>query len=230
MHRAVTSIGRRTIGVFQRLSKETDTSMPVRSPRVRVLRRLGTQLPGLTSKTADRRPLPPGDHGAKTTRRRHSALRIRLDEKQKVRFNYGVTEGQMERYLATARALPGNTGESLLTLLERRLDNVVFRLGFARTIPAARQLISHGHIRVGDQRVDRPSYLLDTGETISLGTRARERESLRAVAEKGPSLRLPSYLLRDPDDVCSGRVIAMPARADVPFPVTEALIIEFYAR
>ena len=204
--------------------------MPVRSPRVRIVRRLGTQLPGLTSKTADRRPLPPGDHGAKATRRRTSALKRRLDEKQKVRFNYCVTERQMERYLEAARALPGNTGESLLMLLERRLDNAVFRLGFARTIPAARQLVSHGHIRVGDQRVDRPGYLVDAGETISLDPRARENESLLAVAERGPALRLPSYLQRDPDDVCSGRVMARPARADVPFAVTEALIIEFYAR
>ncbi len=141
--------------------------MPVRSPRVRIVRRLGTQLPGLTT---------------------------------------------------------------LLMLLERRLDNTVFRLGFARTIPAARQLISHGHIRVGDQRVDRPGYLLEVGETISLAPQARERESLRTVAEQGPLLRLPSFLRSDPDDTCSGRVVSRPARADVPFPVTEALIIEFYAR
>jgi small subunit ribosomal protein S4 len=204
--------------------------MPVRGPRLKILRRLGTQLPGLTAKTADRRPFPPGEHGSATTRRRPSSLRRRLEEKQKVRFNYGVTEGQMERYLDAARALPGNTGENLLMLLERRLDNAVFRLGLARTIPAARQLIVHGHVRVGERRVDRPGYRLEIGEQVSLGSRARSSESLRACAELGPSLRLPSYLRRDPDDVCAGRVVNLPARADVPFPVAEALIIEFYAR
>jgi small subunit ribosomal protein S4 len=204
--------------------------MAVRGPRLKIVRRLGTQLPGLTAKTADRRPFPPGEHGATATRRRPSSLRRRLEEKQKVRLNYGVTEAQMERYLDDARALPGNTGENLLMLLERRLDNAVFRLGFARTIPAARQLIVHGHVRVGERRVDRPGYRLEIGETVSLGPRARESESLRASTEVGPSLRLPSYLRRDPDDVCAGRVVTMPARADVPFPVSEALIIEFYAR
>lgn len=136
----------------------------------------------------------------------------------------------MERYLDAARSLPGNTGSNLLMLLERRLDNAVFRLGLARTIPAARQLIVHGHVRVGDRRVDRPGYRLEVGEMVSLSPRARDSAALRAPAELGPSLKLPSYLRRDPDDVCAGRVIALPARADVPFPLTEALIIEFYAR
>jgi len=204
--------------------------MPVRGPRLRILRRLGTQLPGLSAKTADSRPYPPGEHGPVPTRRRPSSLRRRLEEKQKVRFNYGVTERQMERYLDAARALQGNTGENLLMLLERRLDNAVFRLGFARTIPAARQLIAHGHVLVDERRVDRPGYRLEIGETVSLSSRARARESLRASAELGPLLRLPSYLRRDPDDVCAGRVVTLPARADVPFPVAEALIIEFYAR
>jgi small subunit ribosomal protein S4 len=150
--------------------------MPVRGRRLRILRRLGTQLPGLSAKTADRRPFPPGEHGAVPMRRRPSSLRRRLEEKQKVRFNYGVTESQMERYLNAARALQGNTGENLLMLLERA------------------------------------------------------RASLRASAELSPSLRLPSYLRRDPDDACAGRVVTLPTRADVPFPVAEALIIELYAR
>ena len=204
--------------------------MSVRGPRLRILRRLGTHLPGLSAKTADRRPFAPGEHGNSPSRKRPSSLRRRLEEKQKVRFNYGVTERQMERYLDDARALPGNTGINLLTLLERRLDNAVFRLGFARTIPAARQLIVHGHVRVGDHRVDRPSYRVAIGETISLAANARERESIRDVAESGPLLRLPSFLLRDPDDALAGRVVTLPSRADVPFPVAEALIIEYYAR
>lgn len=147
-----------------------------------------------------------------------------------MRFNYGVTERQMRRYLDVARHMPGRTGENLLLLLERRLDNTVFRLGFAPTIPAARQLVAHGHVRVGDQCVDRASYLVRAGETISLAPRARERTALRATVEDGPVLRLPGHLLRDPDDPFGGRVISDPARSDVPFPVSESLIVEFYAR
>ena len=109
--------------------------MPVRGPRLKIVRRFGTQLPGLTRKDGERRPYPPGQHGpASGQRRRKTTLfRRRLEEKQKVRFNYGVTERQLERYMARAVTMPGVTGHNLLALLERRLDNVVFRLGFAPT-------------------------------------------------------------------------------------------------
>lgn len=201
--------------------------MPVRTPRLKILRRLGVELPGLTRKRVpDAHPAP----RTSARRRRPSAYRLALEEKQKVRFNYGVTERQMRRYLEAARRMPGNAGENLLALLERRLDNVVFRLGLARTIPAARQLVVHGHVRVGERRVDRPGYLVRVGETIALSPRARSRDTLSAAAEAGPALRAPSHLRRDPDDPYTGRVIAPPARADVPFPLREALIIELYAR
>jgi small subunit ribosomal protein S4 len=204
--------------------------MPVRRPRLKILRRLGTPLPGLTRKTVDAEAPPPGAHGATARRRRPSPHGLRLREKQKVRFNYGVTERQLRRYLEAARVLPGATGENLLLLLERRLDNVVFRLGLAPTIPAARQLIAHGHVQVGGARVDRASYLVCIGEMVSLRPGARARPSLCAAAEQGPALRVPSFLRRDATDVGAGRVVALPARSDVPFPVSESLIIEFYAR
>lgn len=195
--------------------------MPVRSPRLKVLRRLGVALPGLTRKSVD---VSAATTAAPRSRRRPSAYRLALEEKQKVRFNYGVTEGQMRRYLEAARRLPGRTGENLLLVLERRLDNTVFRLGFAPTIPAARQLVSHGHVRVNGERVDRAAYLVDVGDTVSL--------TLQTAwdAKPEPVLRMPAHLRRDPGGAVAGRVISMPSRSDVPFPVRESLVVEFYAR
>lgn len=204
--------------------------MSIRRPRLKILRRLATPLPGLTRKSARPDALPPGAAGAARSRRRPSAHRRRLEEKQKVRFNYGVTERQLRRYLEAARRMPGRTGENLLLLLERRLDNVVFRLGLAPTIPAARQLVGHGHVQVGGRRVDRPGYMLGVGETVSLDAAARRRPALRASAEHGPMLRVPGYLQHLPDDDCAGRLIGLPVRADVPITVRESLIVEHYAR
>lgn len=204
--------------------------MPKRGPRLKITRRLGVELPGLTRKDASKRPTPPGQHGAKSARRRKSEYRKQLEEKQKLRYQYGVTETQLRRYLATALRQPGVTGEALLALLERRLDNVVWRLGYAPTIPAARQLVSHGNVRVNNQRVDRASYQVDVGDTIALSTRARERPSVVEQVERGPTVKLPSHLARDPGDGMVARVIGTPVRGDVPFVVNEAAIIEYYAR
>jgi small subunit ribosomal protein S4 len=204
--------------------------MAIRGPRLRIVRRLGANLPGLTRKSAERRPHPPGAHGAASARRRVSDFRRGLEEKQKARFNYGVSERQMRRYLELARALPGETGVNLLALLERRLDNVVFRLGLAPTIPAARQAVGHGHIQVNGRRLDRPGYLVRAGDAIALGAAARLRPSLLARAAEPPAVRLPGYLARDPGDALAGRVVGAPGRGDIPFAVSEALIIEHYAR
>ncbi len=203
--------------------------MPVRGPRLKKIRRLGTQLPGLTRKSTDRKPQPPGAHGAKPSRRRPSEYRRRLEEKQKLRFNYGVTERQMRRYVERARAASGPTGENLLALLERRLDNVVFRLGLAPTIPAARQLIAHAHVRVGEQVVDKAGYEVDLGDIISLTPSARVSAERRGSTCE-PSLKLPGYLEKNANDPCQGGVVAHPSRSDTPFPVREAMIVEFYAR
>jgi len=200
-------------------------------PRLKIIRRLGTPLPGLTRKDADKKPYPPGAHGNGGKRpNRPSAYRQRLVEKQKLRFNYGISEGQLRRYFERAARSGGVTGEALLALLERRLDNVVFRLGLAPTVPAARQLVAHGHVRVDGARVDRPGYLLRTGETVSMGERGRAIPDVVTSVEQGPQVRLPGFLAVDPSDRYSGRVMAMPMRADVPFVVDEAAIVEFYAR
>ena len=206
--------------------------MPKSRPRLKIIRRFGIQLPGLTRKSAEKKPYPPGQHGqSKTGRRKTSEFRRLLEEKQKVRFNYGVSEGQLRRYLALARKLPGRTGDNLLAVLERRLDNVVFRMGFAPTIPAARQLISHGNIRVNAKKLDRPSYLAESGDEVSVATgKTRERVQLIENVERGPQLRLPSYIAMDPSDKFAGRVIGTPMKQDVPFPVNGSALVEFYAR
>ena len=198
-------------------------------PRLKKIRRLGTPLPGLTRKEPGRLPSLPGMHGA-ARRRPPSGLRLRLEEKQKVRWHYGISERQLQMIFAQAQARPGQTGEELFALLERRLDNVVFRLGLAPTIPASRQLIGHGHVLVNGARVDRAGYRVTPGDEITVTERARQIPDVVAAVEKGPEVRLPQYLAHDPADPFGGRMTCSPVRADVPFIVNEKAIVEFYAR
>lgn len=199
-------------------------------PRKKIVRRLGTPLPGLTGKDAERKPYPPGEHGFHRSHRRKSEYRLRLEEKQKIRYNYVLREGQLRKYFEKAKRQSGKTGEALLELLERRLDNVVFRLGFARTIPQARQLVTHGHIQVDGRKVDRPGYQVSAGETVSVADRARENPHVVESVERGPAVAIPSFVDLDPDDDYVGRVMGRPARTDVPIVVDEASVVEFYAR
>lgn len=199
-------------------------------PRLRIVRRLGTPLPGLTSKDFERNPAPPGQHGVSMKRRKTSLFRKRLEEKQKVRYHYGITESQLRRAYSIARTRPGRTGDVMLELLEARLDSVLFRLGYARTIPAARQLVSHGHVLVNGTKVDRCGYRVEVGETVTLSAKARENVHVQAQTEQGPRVNMPSWLVRDPSDAMQGRMIAPPTRATVPFIVDDAAIVEYYAR
>merc|ERR1711939_874305 len=145
------------------------------APRLRVTRRLG-ELPGLT-REASKKSNPPGQHGQ--ARRKRSEYAIRLEEKQKLRFNYGVSEKQLVRYVKKARAQEGSTGTNLLRLLENRLDNVCFRLGFGPTIPGARQLVNHGHVTVNGRVVDIASYQCRSGDQIAI----REKKPSKKLAE-----------------------------------------------
>jgi small subunit ribosomal protein S4 len=205
-----------------------------RGPRLKAIRRLGTPLPGLTRKTADKKPYPPGQHGPGggqgRGRKKQSEYGRQLLEKQKLRLNYGVSERQLRNYMAQAERQGGKTGEALLALLERRLDNVVFRLGLAATIPSARQLVGHGHVRVDGRRVDKPGYLLGPGQTVALSERGRGMVEVKSSVERGPQVRLPGYLAVDPADPYGGRMISLPMRSDVPVIVDDAAVVEFYAR
>lgn len=196
-------------------------------PRLRIVRRLDTDLPGLTRKSKEKRPYPPGQHG-QSRKKRPSAFGMQLSEKQKLCFNYGVSETQMRRLFAEARARKGVTGSHLLELLERRLDNVVFRAGLAPTIPAARQLVNHGHVRVDEHRVDIPSFRVPTGAVISLRPRSRDLDIVQKSLAT-PALPIPAWLEVD----ATQRVVKMtgaPQPDTVPFELDVQLVVEYYAR
>lgn len=195
-------------------------------PRVRVMRALGTNLPGLSAKTIDKRPTPPGQHGAKR-RRALSNYGKRLREKQKLRAHYGVSERQLRTTAAKAARAGGNAIATLVELLERRLDNVVFRAGLARTIPAARQLVTHGHIGVNGKRLTYPGARLERGDIITvLGTHGAS--AVAAQRALGAVLAAPSWLDVDAD---ASRVTlsSLPGADAVPFPIELPLVVEFYS-
>lgn len=196
-----------------------------RGPRLRVIRRLG-DLPGLTRKSA-RRAYPPGQHGQ--NRKKRSEYAIRLEEKQKLRLNYGLTEKQMLRYVRRARRVTGSTGQVLLQLLEMRLDNTVFRMGMAPTIPAARQLVNHGHVTVNGRVVDIASYQCRPGETVSVRDRDASRKLVEANLQYPGLANLPSHLEFDKNKM-TGKVNSLVEREWVALQVNELLVVEYYSR
>lgn len=163
-------------------------------------------------------------------RTKKSEYGTQLTEKQKVKFVYGIMEKQFRMYYEKAARMQGKTGENLLTLIERRLDNVVYRLGFAQTRREARQLTTHGHFTVNGQRVDIPSYLVKTGDVIEVREKSRASVKFkRLLGEDAPVVNLPKWLTRDKNTL-QGTVAAMPARDDIDFPVEEHLIVELYSK
>ena len=195
-------------------------------PRVRVLRALGVNLPGRTAKTMEKRPTPPGQHGT----RRRSALSNygkRLKEKQKLRAHYGVSERQLRQVAAMASRSRGNAIATLVQLLERRLDSLVFRAGFARTIPAARQLIGHGHVTINGRKLSYPAARVSAGDVIGIAG-ARGEKVVRAQQELGVTLAVPEWL--DVDAVAlTARMSGLPGVDAVPFPIELPLVVEFYS-
>jgi small subunit ribosomal protein S4 len=173
----------------------------------------------------ERRPYPPGEHGR--ARQRQSEYRLQLREKQKAKRYYGVRERQFRRYFDRAGRESGIVGENLLRHLERRLDNVVYRMGFASTRAQARQLISHGHIRVGGRKVDRPSYELRPGDVITLKPETPAEPVVRQATELTGAV--PAWLLADHDGL-AGRVERLPERREIHAPVNEQLIVELYSK
>ncbi|MBS3029288.1 30S ribosomal protein S4 [Dolichospermum sp. ST_sed1] len=196
-----------------------------RGPRLRIVRRLG-ELPGLTRKSA-RRAYPPGQHGQ--NRKKRSEYAIRLEEKQKLRMNYGLTEKQMLRYVRKARRVAGSTGQVLLQLLEMRLDNTVFRMGMAPTIPAARQLVNHGHLTVNGRVVDIASYQCRPGEEVAVRNREASKKLVEANLQYPGLANLPSHLEFDKTKL-SGKVNSVIEREWVALQVNELLVVEYYSR
>lgn len=163
-------------------------------------------------------------------RRKQSEYAMQLTEKQKVKFVYGIMEKQFHMYYEKANRMQGKTGENLLTLIERRLDNVVYRLGFAKTRREARQLTTHGHFTVNGQRVDIPSYLVKAGDVIEVKESSRSSAKFKKLTgEDAPNVLLPQWLEREKNTL-KGTVTKLPVREDVDLPVEEHLIVELYSK
>lgn len=195
----------------------------------KIQRRLMTELPGLGKAGAlERRPYPPGEHGNK--RRKFSEYALQLEEKQKVIFHYGLREKQLRRFIHTAkRKATSNWVDRLAGDLELRLDNVVFRVGFATSIPAARQLVTHGKVYVNGRKVNIGSQVLKEGDKISLKASAYENQ-VYLQAKQMPRLPLPDYLVREDEaGVDTGRIVARPNMGHIPFPFDSGLLTSFYA-
>jgi small subunit ribosomal protein S4 len=199
-----------------------------RGPRLKKCRTVGAVLPGLTTAATLARPFPPGEHGTKR-RSKPSDFKIRLLEKQKARWHYGVLESQFQRYVREASRMKGPSGLNLVFLLESRLDNLVWRLGLGRTITQARQLVVHGHITVNGRRVDRPSFHVKAGAEIGVRERSRQKKFVGDLLEQSTMMPKPSWLEFDPAKAV-GKLLMAPERSDLPFELNENAIVEFYSQ
>jgi small subunit ribosomal protein S4 len=175
----------------------------------------------------ERRNYPPGEHGQGRTK--FSEYSVQLREKQKLRRMYGVLEGQFRRYFEMADRAKGVTGETLLQLLERRLDNIVYRIGFATSRSEARQLVRHGHFRVNGRKVDIPSYLVRPGDAVSVRERSQKVARIQEALELAQRRGIPDWLEIDPQ-AFSGRVKTLPMRSDLTMPINEKLVVELYSK
>jgi small subunit ribosomal protein S4 len=181
-----------------------------------------------TNKCAvERRNFPPGQHGKR--RSKILGYGIQLREKQKVKRFYGVLEGQFRLTFQQAERMRGVTGENLLSLLERRLDNVVHRLGFSGSRPQARQLVRHGHVRVNGKKVNVPSMTVPQGAVVSIKDKSRTNPLIASAVETAKGRGIPAWLELDAAQF-QGKVVALPKREDVSIPISEKLIVELYSK
>ncbi|HZU13678.1 MAG TPA: 30S ribosomal protein S4 [Chloroflexota bacterium] len=199
--------------------------MAIHGPKWKVMRRYGVNLFGTRSAGLNKRlEVPPGQHGRRRARK-PSEYSLQLREKQKARLTYGANERQFRRAYERALRLPGRTGEAMMGLLERRLDNAVYRLGFAPTRPMARQMVNHGHVLVNGRKVSIPSYEVKPGDTITLGPKAQQIPDVQeAIAGNPPP---PSWLTRAGTE---GRVTGTPQPQDVEPYIQPQRIVEYYSR
>ena len=174
-----------------------------------------------------RRNYAPGEHGQKKAKL--SEYGIQLREKQKTKAFYGVREDQFRKYFEMASKTKGVTGERLLQILETRLDNVVYRLGFASSRPQARQLVNHGHFEVNGKKVDIASYLVKAGDEIKVREIKKEKAIMKQVIEENASRNVPAWLEKNAQDL-SGKVVTLPTREDIDLAVEEHLIVELYSK
>jgi small subunit ribosomal protein S4 len=192
-------------------------------PKVKLSRRVGVPIADSPKHTSKRELVYPGMHGFRSRRLRDYGLR--LNEKQKVRFHYCVLERQFRRYIALAGTMKGNTGEQLMRLLESRLDNVVRRMGWARSIWGARQIVAHGHVLVNGRKTNRPSYHIQPGDSITL--KPKIQKLIRENMESLGGHQVPQWLEVNPSDL-TAKAVASPTSDQIPFDINPNLIIEFY--
>ena len=197
-------------------------------PKAKLSRALGIPLTQKCVKYFEKRPFPPGMHGR--ARRKSSDYQVRLLEKQRLRHQYNISEAQMRRAYDDAHRGPGKTGETMVSLLERRLDAVVHRAGLARTIYQARQLVVHGHFAVDGKKVDRPGYRLRPGQVVEVRESSRPKPPFQ-IAAAGAHLDGPTapYLSTSLEDLRT-TVLRLPERSEIPVLCDEQLVVEFYAR
>ena len=199
-------------------------------PKARVSRRLGTNIFGTKGEAValDKRPYPPGEHGRSRRRTTASEYLLQLQEKQKARFTYGLTERQFRNLYAEASRRSGVTGESMLSYLELRLDNVVYRAGWAATRPQARQFVRHGHVSVNDRRVTIPSYRVSAGDSISVRDKSRAMTVLQWNVDVLD--RVPPVWLDVVEEGWAASVLSLPTRDQIDVPFREQLIVELYSK
>jgi len=194
-------------------------------PKWKLSRRLGISL-SETGKELAKRPYPPGQHGV-GQRKKLSEYGVQLQEKQKLRLMYGLTEKQFRNTFEKASKMKGIHGENFLKMLESRLDNLVYRLGFANTRQQARQLVVHGHVRVNGKKVDRPSYQVKVGDVISLKNKSKKLQIVKEAMENRSYL--PDYVSLDKEKV-EGKYERLPMREELSPEINETLIVEYYRR
>jgi small subunit ribosomal protein S4 len=196
-------------------------------PRVRITRRFNTPIFGPT-KYLERRPYPPGVHGPKM-RRKHTEYGLGLIEKQKLRYYYGLLERQFRRVYEQARRRRGVTGEQMLQILETRLDNVVFQLGFANSRPQARQMVNHGHVKVNGRKVSIPSFALKVNSVIEVRDKSVSKQMALKALESAGSRVVPDWLSLD-KNALKGVVMRIPTRDEIQPIANEQAVVEFYSR
>ena len=174
-----------------------------------------------------KRHTPPGMHAQ--SRRKQSEYGIQLREKQKVRRAYGILESQFRKYYETAANMRGVTGENMLSILERRLDNVAFRLGFGDSRAMARQMVTHGHVRVNGKKVDIASFQVKAGDVVTLREKSADSEFFKELKEQGSKRSVPEWLEFDAEKL-TGKVARLPERKDIDLTIEEHLIVEYYSR
>jgi small subunit ribosomal protein S4 len=200
-----------------------------RGPRLRVIRRIGDNIPGLMcidQKNIEKQ-YPPGEHG-KTRKSKQSDYHLHLTEKQKLRYHYGVLEKQLRRYTKIAFRNQGNTGFTLLSILEKRLDNIMYRSGLFRSMKAARQAVAHNHVIINNKKVNIPSFLVRVNDIIEFRNNSIFKSKLFPISKSAHAVPVPEYIQID-NDKKNIRILSNPIRKDIPININEQLVVEYYS-